>query len=122
MSQFGIRLKSTSNIALFAQLVASVIRTNAAGFFGLHIITAGSYSGEEHTAISESGYKNLFIADNKLKGFILMGDMINNAGIYTSLVREQTPLNEVDLALLLEKPALMAFPAEYRKEKLGGQR
>ena len=95
---------------------------NAAGFFGLHIITAGSYSGEEHTAISESGYKNLFIADNKLKGFILMGDMINNAGIYTSLVREQTPLNEVDLALLLEKPALMAFPAEYRKEKLGGQR
>lgn len=95
---------------------------NAAGFFGLHIITAGSYSGEEHTTISESGYKNLFIADNKLKGFILMGDMINNAGIYTSLVREQTPLNEVDLALLLEKPALMAFPAEYRKEKLGGQR
>ena len=95
---------------------------NAAGFFGLHIITAGSYSGEEHTAISESGYKNLFIADNKLKGFILMGDMINNAGIYTSLVREQTPLNEVDLALLLEKPALMSFPAEYRKEKMGGQK
>ena len=53
---------------------------------------------------------------------LLALDMINNAGIYTSLVREQTPLNEVDLALLLEKPALMAFPAEYRKEKMGGQK
>lgn len=95
---------------------------NAIGFFGLHIITAGAYVGEEISDISEGGCKKLFVDNNRLKGFILMGDRIKNAGIYTALVREQTPLDEVDFSLLREAPTLAAFPAAYRRDKLGGLR
>ncbi len=94
---------------------------NAIGFFGLHIITAGVYSGDVYSETCESGCKKLFTDNDRLKGFILMGDKISCAGIYTSLVREQTPLSEVDFGLIRNKPEMMGFPVEYRKEKLGGQ-
>lgn len=96
------------------------IPMNAIGFFGLHIITAGSYTGEVYSDINENGCKKLFENDGVLKGFILMGDKINNAGIYTAMIREQTPLETVDRQLMKTEPVLMAMPLEYRKQKLGG--
>ena len=35
-------------------------------------------------------------------------------------IREQTPLDTIDFALVCEKPGLMAFTKEYRAVKLGG--
>lgn len=93
---------------------------NAIGFMGLHIISAGTYSGEVYSEIEGESYKKLFIEDNRLKGFILMGDKIKNAGIYTTLIREKLPLDSVDFELIKKKPSMMAFSAERRKEKLGG--
>lgn len=93
---------------------------NAIGFMGLHIISAGTYSGDVYAEIEGEGYKKLFTEDNRLKGFILMGEKIANAGIYTSLIREQIPLDTVDFELLKKKPSMLAFSAERRKEKLGG--
>lgn len=93
---------------------------NAIGFMGLHIISAGTYSGEVYSEIDGENYKKLFIEDNRLKGFILMGDRIKNAGIYTTLIREKLPLDTVDFELIKKKPSMMAFSAERRKEKLGG--
>ena len=93
---------------------------NAIGFMGLHIISAGTYSGEVYSEIEGESYKKLFIEDNHLKGFILMGDKIRNAGIYTTLIREKLPLDSVDFELIKKKPSMMAFSAERRKEKLGG--
>ncbi|MCI8501768.1 MAG: NAD(P)/FAD-dependent oxidoreductase [Oscillospiraceae bacterium] len=95
------------------------IPMNAIGFFGLHIITAGAYQGECYARQSEKGYKKLFYQDNLLKGFILIGE-VDRAGIYTSMIREQTPLDSVNRELLFESPALMAFGKPYRLEKLGG--
>jgi NAD(P)H-nitrite reductase large subunit len=92
---------------------------NAIGFFGLHVLTAGSYDGEEIVESGTGTYKKLIVRDNLLKGFILIGE-IARAGIYTSLIREQIPLNTVDFELLKKKPQLMAFTAERRAEKLGG--
>ena len=37
----------------------------------------------------------LFAKDGVLTGFILMGD-VSRAGIYTSLIRERTPLETID--------------------------
>jgi NAD(P)H-nitrite reductase large subunit len=95
----------------------NAIPMNAMGLFGLHMITAGVYEGECYTERTEGNYKKLFYRDNKLQGFILIGD-VARAGIYTSLIRNQTPLDSVDFELLKVSPQLAAFTKEYREEKL----
>lgn len=95
------------------------IPMNAIGFFGLHIITAGSYYGEEYEKCDEGSYKKLFYDDNTLKGYIMIGN-VEKAGIYTSLIQNKTPLSDIDFGLICEKPSLMAFSRKYRNEKLGG--
>ena len=97
------------------------IPMNAIGFFGLHIITAGNYNGQMYMGESTDAgcYKRLFFSNNKLNGYILIGD-VEKAGIYTSLVREGTPLDTLDFALICEKPGLMAFSKNERETKLGG--
>ena len=95
------------------------IPMNAIGFFGLHMITAGNYDGEEYVEETQNSYKRLITKDNRLKGFILIGN-IARAGIYTSLIREQNPLDEINYDLIKEKPQLMAFAASERAAKLGG--
>ncbi len=93
---------------------------NAIGFFGLHIITAGSYDGEAYTYTDGSeNYKKLVTKDNELKGFILMGD-VKRAGIYTYMIKWHMPIDECDFELLKTKPQLMAFSRSYRNEKLAG--
>ena len=94
---------------------------NAIGFFGLHIITAGSYDGDVSSETSESGYKKFVTKDNRLVGYILIGDVMR-AGIYTSLIREKTPLDTIDFELIKEKPQLMAFAKDVRAQKLGTKR
>ncbi|HIZ24247.1 MAG TPA: FAD-dependent oxidoreductase [Candidatus Gallimonas intestinigallinarum] len=93
---------------------------NALGLFDTHIATEGVYEGEAYTDLSE-GYKKLFVKDNKLVGFILI-DCIERAGIYTSLTREQTPLDTVDFELLKKNPVLMAFARGTREEYLTRRR
>jgi len=94
------------------------IPMNAIGFFGLHMITAGNYVGEVYINKEGENYKKLFYSDNKLNGFIIMGN-VEKAGIYTSLIRERTGLDTIDFALVCEKPGLMVFTKEDRKAKLG---
>lgn len=95
----------------------NAIPMNAIGFFGLHIITAGTYEGECYTHISDGSCKKLFYKSNHLKGYIMIGD-IKRAGIYTSLIKKQTPLSSIDFDLIKEKPQLMAFSKKRRKEFL----
>jgi NAD(P)H-nitrite reductase large subunit len=94
------------------------IPMNAIGFLGLHIITAGSYNGDIYAETKDGNYKRLFYSDNKLNGYILIGN-VEKAGIYTNLIRERTPLDTIDFALVCEKPGLMAFTKEDRIAKLG---
>lgn len=95
----------------------TAIPMNAIGFAGLHIITAGSYDGEKHVVRDDKTYKALFCKDNRLNGFILIGD-VARAGIYTSLIRKQVPLNTIDFELVMEKPQLMAFTKAVRTEMM----
>lgn len=98
----------------------NAIPMNAIGFFGLHIITAGSYDGDAFTETdSAENYKKLVTKDNELKGFILMGD-VKRAGIYTYMIKWHMPIDECDFETLKTKPQLMAFSREYRNEKLAG--
>ncbi len=90
---------------------------NAIGFFGCHVLSCGSYDGECISKITDEYYKKFFVKDGKLCGFILINDF-ERAGIYTSLVREGTPLDDVNMDLLMEKPQLLAFSHDARKSKL----
>ena len=96
---------------------------NAIGFFGLHIITAGAYTGDCYEEIDGENVKKLYSSGNKLNGFILMGEKIARAGIYTALIRERTDLTTVDWELLRQAPQLAAFAREKRSEILskGGE-
>ena len=93
---------------------------NAGGFFDVHLVTAGSYDGESHITRGENSYRRLVIKDGLLKGFIIVGD-VSRAGIYTALIQKRTPLVQVDLELLLEKPQLMLYDRTVREEMLGGK-
>jgi NAD(P)H-nitrite reductase large subunit len=95
------------------------IPLNAIGFFGLHIATAGSYAGDVYFEGEGKNYKKLYYSDDKLNGMILIG-AIEKAGVYTSLIREKTPLSSIDFELICKKPGLMAFSRKVRSEKLGG--
>jgi len=106
------------NMASGDKSFEKAIPMNAIGFFGLHMITAGNYTGDVFLKSEGAIYKKLFYSDNKLNGYILIGE-VEKAGIYTSLIRERTPLDSIDFALVCEKPGLMAFTKEDRKIKLG---
>lgn len=95
------------------------IPMNAIGFFGLHAMTAGTYEGTLYEEKTEHSIKRLFTKDGLLKGFMLIGCQ-ERAGIYTSLIREQTPLASVDLDLLEKHATTAAFPAQTRRKMFGG--
>ncbi len=96
------------------------IPMNAIGFFGYHIITAGSYQGEEYVKRDGTSYKKLVTRDNLLVGYILLGN-VERAGIYTALIRDKKPLDTFDYKLIREKPQLMAFSRKERAQKLAGR-
>jgi NAD(P)H-nitrite reductase large subunit len=107
------------NMAGGEKVFDKAVPMNAIGFFGLHIVTAGSYDGEAYVTKGMNSYKKLVAKDGVLKGYIIIGD-VKRAGIYTSLIREKTPLDTIDFELIKEKPQLMAFTAPDRAIKLGG--
>lgn len=106
------------NMAGGESVYENAIAMNAIGFNGLHIITAGVYEGEAYIKADGENYKALFYKDNMLKGYILIGD-VARAGIYTSMIREKTPLDTLDFELIKERPQLMAFAKKERKTRLG---
>lgn len=96
---------------------ADAMPLNAIGFFGSHVLTAGSYEGEGFVQAEGDVYCKFFCKDGVLKGFILVNSP-ERAGIYTSLVRNKTPLSEVDFKSLEGMPNLAAFPQAARERML----
>jgi len=68
----------------------------------------GCHLCEYVCAFANSGLKDMATA---LKGW---------AGIYTSLIREQTPLDTLNFELLKKAATTAAFPKEVRGKKFGG--
>jgi NAD(P)H-nitrite reductase large subunit len=92
---------------------------NAIGFFGMHALTAGVYTGETYVDQDQEHYKKLFYGGNHLNGVILI-NREEKAGVYTSLIRERTPLDTLDFDLLCRQPGLAAFAQTGRDAILGG--
>ena len=97
----------------------NAIPMNSIGFFGLHMMTAGTYDGEMTEEKTEGGIKRFFVKDGLLRGYILIGKT-ERAGIYTSLIREKTPLDTVDFDLTKKVASNLIFSRENRRKKFGG--
>lgn len=91
----------------------NAVAFNSIGFFGTHVMTAGTYEGEEYCKRTERTYKALFTKDGLLKGFILI-NLPERAGIYLKLLKERIPLGTVDFEALKTSPAWSAFSPEVR--------
>ena len=84
------------------------------------MMTAGAYDGEKTVVGSGESMRTFFIKDGTLRGYIILGD-VAGAGIYTSLIREKTPLETLELDSLFREPTLTAFPKSYRKKILAAE-
>ena len=107
------------NMAGGNEVFDKAIPMNSIGFFGLHIMTAGTYVGEMYEEKTDSTLKRLFTKDGLLKGFILIGKT-ERAGIYTSLIREKTHLDTIDFETMKKVATSVAFSPENRRKKFGG--
>ena len=115
MQGFTAGVNMAGESAVFDQ----AIPMNSIGFFGMHVMTAGVCEGEMYEERTADSLKRLFMKDDLLKGFILIGGN-ERAGIYTSMIREKTPLSSVNFDLLKQAATTAAFPAEIRRKKFGG--
>lgn len=97
----------------------NAIPLNSIGFFGFHIMTAGSYDGECICANRDGTVRKFFVKDGLLKGFMLLGAE-ERAGIYTSLIREKVPLDSVSPDFAHNIASNYIFSAEIRRKRLGG--
>ena len=112
------------NMAGGEKIFDNAIPMNSIGFFGYHAMTAGSYFQEQDDGeiIEEKGentIKRLYIKNGMLTGYIIIGK-VEQAGIYTSLIRDKVPLSEIDMELLKKNPSLAMFSSEICGKKLGG--
>jgi len=111
------------NMAGGSALFDNAVPMNSIGFWGLHMMTAGTYANDSNAKMieekGENSIKRFFIRDNKLIGFIIIGD-VRSAGIYTNLIRTQTDLSYLDIDALIKNPNLLPFGEIYRRKTLGG--
>lgn len=96
---------------------------NAIDFFGLRMVTSGLLQVEEpayriEIREDEGSYRRFVVRDNLLRGYCLVGD-IDRAGLYTTLIRDDVPLDTLngDYGAGI---GLLAFPAEERRRMLYG--
>lgn len=97
----------------------NAVPMNSIGLFGCHVMSAGSYQGERRVVRTNAGLKELYTDGGLLKGFIIVDDTAR-AGIYTSLIRNKIPLEDVDFESLANEPELFALGLDYCLPKLKG--
>ena len=97
---------------------------NAIDFYGLRICTCGliNAAGEQYSdTVTQDGdkYKRLIFEGNKLVGFVLI-NCSENAGIYTSLIENQTDITTLD-GDITDTPSLFLFDRAVRQSRLKGE-
>ena len=107
------------NMAGGDQVFDNAIPMNAIGFFGSHIMTAGSRGQELICQVTESSVRKLYTDGTHLTGFEIIGD-VKNTGIYTGLIRSRADITAIDPENMKKTPDLGIFAAQTRKQILGG--
>lgn len=108
------------NMAGGSAVYEKAFPVNSMGLLGLYMLTAGSCIGESITVKTDESYKKFYTKDGVLKGYIIIGNCYR-CGIYTDMIREQIPLETVDMEMLIKEPGLMAFNPGERYAKLSAE-
>ena len=108
-----------TNMAGGNRTLDNAIPLNSIGFFGLHMMTAGSYTGEMTEERNGPALRRFFVEDGLLKGFILIGDTVR-AGIYTSLIRDRIPLETLEFGPAAHEATSAIYSREARRKRFGG--
>ena len=98
---------------------------SAVKYFDVPVISIGITNPkniDEHQILTShnpvtNSYKRIVLKNNKIKGFILVGD-IEKAGIYFRLMREGANVDEFREQLLSESFSLILLPESLRKKIL----
>lgn len=96
---------------------------NAVDFFDVSLLTAGMINpaddaGCEVNVVSDGRrYAKFVTRQGKLVGYILLNRPAN-AGIYTSLIENEVPLDTLDPGVFEDAPANLDFPQSVRWERL----
>ncbi len=98
---------------------------NSISYYGLPTISVGVVNPPESTEYEvdswldeeEGRYRKLVLKDDKLVGFVLIGD-IEKAGLFTSFVKFGFPVtDEVRTRLGRGEPSVLLWPEEFFEEK-----
>ena len=113
-----------SQMAGGSETLGGSYAVNAIDFYGLRICTCGliNAEGEQYRdVIKQEGdeYKRLIFEASRLVGFVLINSS-ENAGIYTSLIENQTDLTSLE-GDITETPNLFLFEKAARQAKLKGE-
>lgn len=96
---------------------------NAVDFFDSSLLTAGLINPPDdggfdvQVAADGDSYAKFVTKDDRLFGYILL-NRPTNAGIYTAVIEQGTPLSSLSADLFADAPANMDFPADVRWERL----
>ncbi|MBP5154516.1 MAG: NAD(P)/FAD-dependent oxidoreductase [Lachnospiraceae bacterium] len=108
------------NMAGGSAVFTAGMRMNSIGFFGLHVMSAGTCQGDAaFCEVTETSCRKLYVQEGVLKGYVLIGD-VRKAGIYTAMIRDRVPLEGVDLEAVGREPSLLPLGQATRRRKLGG--
>lgn len=69
------------------------INMNSLKELSFKIITVGNHDGEEIRFKTKDVLRKIYITDNKITGFVLLGD-ISKAGIYLSLLKKREDISK----------------------------
>lgn len=96
---------------------------NAVDFFDVSLLTSGIINPPEDggytvtTRVDGDVYTKFVVKDDRLMGYILM-NRPESAGLYTSLIRNATPLSSLEGDPFEPPMNNLEFPAEHRWERL----
>jgi len=92
----------------------NAVPMNAIKLLGLHISTAGSYIGDviERENTADRTYTRFYVDGGLLRGYIMLGEPYRN-GIYTSIIRNQIPIDKIDFETLIKSPSISAMGESY---------
>ena len=107
------------NMAGGDKVFDNAIPMNSIGFFGCHIMTAGSRGDTLVDLVTPDSVKKLYTDGTRLTGFEIIGD-VRNTGIYTKLVRTRADITALDPENMKKTPDLSLFAAKDRHRMLGG--
>ena len=77
-----------ANMAGAAETFDIAVPLNAVGFFGSHVLTAGTFDGEAYEEKGGDTYKKLFFKDGVLNGFILVNEPDRAGHLYLARAQQ----------------------------------